>query len=55
MPVAVGVQYVNIPVEIDTKTLSDIAQTTDGKMCIRDRAYIDAVKTVDYPSAEESY
>ena len=30
MPVAGGVQYVNIPVEIDTKTLSDIAQTTDG-------------------------
>ena len=23
-------EYVNIPVEIDTKTLSDIAQTTDG-------------------------
>src|SRR5574344_5867 len=30
MPVAGGVQYVNIPVEIETKTLSDIAQTTDG-------------------------
>ncbi len=30
IPVAGGVQYVNIPVEIDTKTLSDIAQTTDG-------------------------
>jgi len=30
MPVAGGVQYVNIPVEIDTKTLSDIAVTTDG-------------------------
>ena len=30
MPVAGGVQYVNIPVEIDTKTLSDIAATTDG-------------------------
>ena len=30
MPVAGGVQYVNIPVEIDTKTLSDIATTTDG-------------------------
>ena len=30
MPVAGGVQYVNIPVEIDTQTLSDIAQTTDG-------------------------
>ena len=29
MPVA-GVQYVNIPVEIDTPTLRDIAQTTDG-------------------------
>lgn len=30
MPVAGGVQYVNMPVEIDTKTLSDIASTTDG-------------------------
>jgi Ca-activated chloride channel family protein len=30
MPVAGGVQYVNMPVEIDTKTLSDIAATTDG-------------------------
>ena len=30
MPVAGGVQYVNIPVEIDSKTLSDIAATTDG-------------------------
>jgi Ca-activated chloride channel family protein len=30
MPVAGGVQYVNIPVEIDTKTLTDIASTTDG-------------------------
>lgn len=30
MPVAGGVQYVNIPVEIDTKTLSDIAAKTDG-------------------------
>ena len=30
MPVAGGVQYVNIPVEIDTKTLRDIAQTTEG-------------------------
>ena len=28
--VAGTVQYVNMPVEIDTKTLSDIAQTTDG-------------------------
>ena len=31
MPVAGGVQYVKIPVEIDTRTLSDIAATTDGK------------------------
>ena len=31
MPVAGGVQYVKIPVEIDTRTLSDIAVTTDGK------------------------
>ena len=30
MPVAGGVQYVNIPVEIDTQTLSDIAVTTQG-------------------------
>lgn len=30
MPVAGGVQYVNIPVEIDTKTLSNIADTSDG-------------------------
>ena len=30
MPVAGGVQYVNIPVEIDTKTLSEIAATTKG-------------------------
>lgn len=30
MPVAGGVQYVNIPVNIDTKTLRDIALTTDG-------------------------
>lgn len=30
MPVAGGVQYVNIPVEIDTRTLSDIAAATDG-------------------------
>ncbi len=30
MPVAGGVQYVNIPVEIDTKTLSNIAATTEG-------------------------
>ena len=30
MPVAGGIQYVNIPVEIDTKMLSDIAAATDG-------------------------
>ncbi len=30
MPVAGGVQYVNIPVEIDTKTLSEIASATNG-------------------------
>ncbi|MBP5776222.1 MAG: VWA domain-containing protein [Prevotella sp.] len=30
MPVAGGVQYVNIPVEIDTKTLSEIAVATEG-------------------------
>lgn len=30
MPVAGGVQYVNMPVEIDTQTLRDIAATTDG-------------------------
>src|SRR5574344_1987904 len=30
MTVAGGVQYVKLPVEIDSKTLSDIASTTDG-------------------------
>ena len=30
MPVAGGIQYINIPVEIDTKMLSDIAAATDG-------------------------
>lgn len=30
MPVAGGVQYVNMPVEIDTKALSDIAAITEG-------------------------
>ena len=30
MPVAGGVQYVNVPVEIDTKTLSEIASITEG-------------------------
>lgn len=30
MPVAGGVQYVNIPVEIDTRTLANIAAKTDG-------------------------
>ena len=30
MPVAGGVQYVNIPVEIDTKTLNEIAIATEG-------------------------
>ena len=30
MPVAGGTQYVNIPVEIDSKTLREIAQLTDG-------------------------
>lgn len=30
VPVAGGVQYVNIPVEIDTKTLCDIASTTNA-------------------------
>ncbi len=31
MPVAGGVQYINVPVEIDTKTLATIAGTTDGE------------------------
>ena len=31
MPVAGGVQYLNIPVEIDTKTLAGIAGKTDGE------------------------
>lgn len=30
MPVAGGVQYINMPVEIDNKTLQDIAATSDG-------------------------
>lgn len=30
MPVAGGIQYVNMPVEIDTKTLEGIAATSDG-------------------------
>lgn len=30
MPVVGGVQYVNVPVEIDTKTLSEIASITEG-------------------------
>ena len=30
MPVAGGIQYINIPVEIGTKMLSDIAAATDG-------------------------
>ncbi|MBQ6767420.1 MAG: VWA domain-containing protein [Prevotella sp.] len=31
MPMGGGVQYVNLPVEIDTKTLNDISNATDGK------------------------
>ncbi len=31
MPVAGGIQYVNLPVEIDTKTLQNIAAKTDGE------------------------
>jgi Ca-activated chloride channel family protein len=30
MSVAGGIQYINVPVEIDTKTLSEIAAATDG-------------------------
>ena len=30
MPVAGGIQYINIPVEIDTKMLNDIAAATEG-------------------------
>lgn len=30
VPVAGGIQYVNMPVEIDTKTLEEIAHTTGG-------------------------
>jgi Ca-activated chloride channel family protein len=30
MPVAGGVQYINIPVEIDTKMLQEIASATEG-------------------------
>ena len=35
VPVAGGVQYVNMPVEIDTKTLSEIAQITNAESCRR--------------------
>lgn len=31
MPVAGGIQYIQVPVEIDTKTLQAIAQKTDGE------------------------
>jgi Ca-activated chloride channel family protein len=31
MPVGNSIQYVNLPVEIDTKTLNDISNATDGK------------------------
>lgn len=31
MPVAGGIQYLNIPVEIDSKTLASIAEKTDGE------------------------
>lgn len=31
MPVAGGVQYLNVPVEIDSETLAEIAAKTDGK------------------------
>jgi len=31
MPVAGGIQYINVPVEIDTKTLQNIAGKTDGE------------------------
>ncbi len=31
MSIAGTIQYVTMPVEIDTKTLKEIAQTTDGK------------------------
>ena len=31
MPVAGGIQYIQVPVEIDTKTLQSIAQKTDGE------------------------
>lgn len=31
MPVGGGIQYVNLPVEIDTKTLNEISNATDGK------------------------
>ena len=30
-PTAAGVQYINIPVEIDEQTMNQIAETTDGK------------------------
>lgn len=35
VPVAGGVQYVNMPVEIDTKTLSEIAQITNANSIVQ--------------------
>ena len=31
MPVAGHIEYINVPVEIDTKTLASIARKTDGE------------------------
>ena len=31
MPVAGHIEYINVPVEIDTKTLASIAKKTDGE------------------------
>ena len=49
MPVAGGIQYVNIPVEIDTKTLASIAQTTDANFyrATNNRELLQIYKDID--------
>lgn len=49
VPVAGGVQYVNMPVEIDTKTLEKIAATTDGNSyrATNNRELVQIYKDID--------
>ena len=49
VPVAGGVQYVNMPVEIDTKTLADIAETTNGSAyrATNNRELVQIYKDID--------